>query len=879
MNQRFFTLALLFLFFNLSNFLQAQKVPSPEEVFGFRVGADYKLADYDQMLSYYQRLDEASDQVQMIEMGKSVTGLPIKLLFISTKENLAQLDRFKKISAALAKAQISPDEAETMVKEGKAVVWLDAGMHATERAGAQMATELAYKIATEETAEMQRIRENVITLLAPCLNPDGVDIVVDWYRKYLGTPFETSSPPILYQKYVGHDNNRDWFMNNMPETKAANRILYQEWFPQIIHNHHQPSPIWARIFLPPFRSPVNPRIHPGVTTAVNLVGTAMANRFAMKKMPGVISGTNFSMFWNGGMRTAPYYHNMIGILTEVAHTTPTPRFYDPTKKPKRVASMAADGSEIFYPNPWGGGESHFRDAVDYMITASMGVLEVAADRKEQFLRNIYLMGRDAIENTKEAYAYVIPAEQWDKGEARNLTEILQRGGLEAHRATNDFVIEGKRYTKGTIIFYGAQAFRPFLIDLLEKQEYPTQYLYPGGPPKPPYDLTGWTLPMQMGVHVDRIDEPFTTETELLKTLIAPLAGTIEDEGKAGYLLSAEENASYKAVNLALAQDLTVKRLVAQTTIEQTDYPAGTFWVAGDRATIRSIATQTGVTFVGVNKRIKTQTKRLQKFKLGIYKSWMANIDEGWSRWVFRQHAFDLDTLQDADIRRGNLEQYAAIVLPSQRPNRILHGHDISRMPREYTGGIGLEGSKMLNEYVKNGGTLITFDQASDFAIDQFDLPITNVTKHLSSKEFFIPGSLIRAKVDIEKSLAYGMQPEVATSFSRSRAFEIEAPSDIEEKINKNNRKAPSHKAKIIVQFADQGLLMSGWAQGEDQYLRGKAAMIDVAHGEGNVVLFGFRPQFRGQTRGTYKLIFNAIFKAAEGWKVSNSSEGMSSSEQ
>ena len=277
-------------------------------------------------------------------------------------------------------------------------------------------------------------------------------------------------------------------MNNMPETKTANRILYQEWYPQIIHNHHQTSPSWARIFLPPFRSPVNPRIHPGVTTGVNLVGTAMANRFAMKKMPGVISGTNFSMFWNGGMRTAPYYHNMIGILTEVAHATPTPRFYDPKKKPKTVAGIASDGSEVFYPYPWEGGESHFRDAVDYMLTASMGILEIAADRKEQFLRNIYLMGRDAIENKEEAFAYVLPAKQWDKGEARNLVEILQRGGLEAHRATSDFTIGDKKYSKGSTIFYGAQSFRPFLVDLMEKQEYPNQYLYPGGPPKPPYDL-------------------------------------------------------------------------------------------------------------------------------------------------------------------------------------------------------------------------------------------------------------------------------------------------------------------------------------------------------------------------------------------------------
>ncbi len=858
-----FFLSLFFL--SSLSFVQAQKVPSPEDVFGFQVGADYKLADYDQMLDYYDQLAKTSDRVKMIDIGKSVMGRPIKLMFISTKENLAQLDRWKKISTDLARAKITKAEAEAKVKEGKAIVWFDAGMHASERAHAQMANELAYKIATEETDEMRRIRENVITLLVPCINPDGVDIIVDWYRKQLGTPFETSRTPILYQKYVGHDNNRDWFMNNMPETKTANRILYQEWYPQIIHNHHQTSPSWARIFLPPFRSPVNKRIHPGVTTGVNLVGTAMANRFAMKKMPGVISGTNFSMFWNGGMRTAPYYHNMIGILTEVAHATPTPRYYDPKKKPKRVAGIAADGSEIFYPNPWEGGESHFRDAVEYMLTASMGILEIAADRKEQFLRNIYLMGRDAIENKAEAFAYVLPAEQWDAGEARNLVEILQRGGLEAHQATSDFTIGGKKYAEGSTIFYGAQAFRPFLVDLMEKQVYPNQYLYPGGPPKPPYDLAGWTLPMQMGVQVDRIDSTFTAKTTMIEGLIPKRTGRVDVSNRTGYLFAATENDSYKAVNLLLKEGVEIKRLTEATKVGKVEYAAGTFYATGKEITkhIGKTAASTGVSFTGVSKQPKGNLTTIKKFKVGIYKSWVANMDEGWTRWMLREHAFDLDTLQDADVRRGDLEKYAAIIIPSQRPNSIMHGHDVSRMPKEYTGGIGLDGTKIFDEYVKKGGTLITFDRASDFAIDQFGLPIVNVTKNLSNKQFFIPGSLIRAKVDTKKSLAYGMQEEVAASFSRSRAFKIYTPSYTGEGGKEDIKRASTPKAKIIVKFADKDLLMSGWAQGEDKYLKGKAAMIDVAHGEGNVVLFSFRPQFRGQPRGTYKLIFNAIFEAAK----------------
>ena len=274
----------------------SQKVPSPQDVFSFRIGDDYKLADHGQMVDYYNKLADASDRVILKEIGKSVLGRPMLLLFISTPENLQQLDKWKSISAKLARARVSEDEAKKLVKEGKSILWIDGGMHATERAHGQMTSELAYRVATEESDEMKKIRENVILLLMPVINPDGMDIVVDWYRRNLGTPFETTGPPWLYHHYVGHDNNRDWFMNNMPESQACSQVIYNEWYPQIVYNHHQTGPSWARIFLPPFSDPVNPNIHPGVTTGVSLVGTAMGNRFAMKKMGGVVSDFQYSMW-------------------------------------------------------------------------------------------------------------------------------------------------------------------------------------------------------------------------------------------------------------------------------------------------------------------------------------------------------------------------------------------------------------------------------------------------------------------------------------------------------------------------------------------------------------------------------------------------------
>ncbi len=848
------------------------QIPKPSETFGFEPGADYKMATYDQMLSYYEKLDAATDRVKVTEIGKSVRGRPMKLIFISSEENMKSLDKWRDISEKLARARISEKEAQQLAKDGKAIIWFDGGMHASEKAHAQMTPELLYRIAAEESDEMKKIRDNVITLVVPVINPDGLDIEGAWYRKNLGTIYETSGPPILYQEYVGHDNNRDWFMGNMPETKAVMNVLYNQWYPQIIHNHHQSSPAWARIFIPPFRSPVNSKIHPGVTTGVNLVGTAMGNRFAMKKMPGAVSMTTFEMWWNGGMRTAPYYHNMIGILTETAHTSPTPRFYPPDSIPKIIgnasardgASKKTDGTEIFYPYPWKGGESHFRDAVDYMLEASMAVLDLAAEKRDELLYNIYSMGRDAIEDTNGAFAYVIPKSQWDKTEAVNLVNVLMRGGIEVEEATSKFKIGDTEYDAGTYIMYGSQPFRPYLADLMEKQDYPDLYLYPGGPPIAPYDLTGWTLPMSFGVKVDRVTNSFTAKTRKIQSEIKPTAGSVSGSAGFGYALDNRENLSATVVNRLLKAGEKVS--IAQTTFTdgKASFGAGTFVIEkGDntQSAINNLSKELGVSFTGISAR-PANTKAMKKIKLGLYKSWDANIDEGWTRWVLEQFEFDLDTLHNADIKTKDLSIYTAIIIPSQSPEEILIGHRPGTMPEPYVGGIGLEGTIALNNYVQNGGTLLTFDQACDLAIDEFGLPVENVTRGLSSSTFFIPGSIVRMNVNTNNPLAFGMQSEAAASFSRSRAFETIVPSRKAEGGNEVMKPAPRPDVTPITTYASKDLLMSGWGLNADKYIKNKGAMMNVGHGKGNVILFGFRPQFRGQARNTYKLIFNSIYLGA-----------------
>ncbi len=849
------------------------QIPKPVETFGFEPGADYKMATYDQMLSYYEKLDAATDRVKVTEIGKSVRGRPIKLIFISSEENMKSLAKWREISEKMARARISESDAQQLAKEGKAIIWFDGGMHASEKAHAQMTPELLYRIAAEETDEMKKIRDNVVTLIVPVINPDGLDIEGAWYKKNLGTIYETSGPPILYQEYVGHDNNRDWFMGNMPETKAVMNVLYNQWYPQIIHNHHQSSPAWARIFIPPFRSPVNSKIHPGVTTGVNLVGTAMANRFAMKKMPGAVSMTTFEMWWNGGMRTAPYYHNMIGILTETAHTSPTPRFYPPDSIPKIIgnasardgASKKTDGTDVFYPYPWKGGESHFRDAVDYMLEASMAVLDLASEKHDELLYNIYSMGKDAITDTSGAFAYIVPRTQWDKAEAVNLVNVMLRGGIEVDEATTKFKVGEKEYDAGTYIMYGSQPFKPYLSDLMEKQHYPDLYLYPGGPPIAPYDLTGWTLPMSMGVKVDRITNSFTTKIKRINSEIAMPAGTVAGSSGFGYALDNRENLSATAINRLLKAGDKVSIAQASFAEGKSNYHAGTFIIEkgnGTQDRVNSISKELGISFNGLAAKPSGSVKPMKKIKVGLYKSWDANIDEGWTRWVLEQFEFDIDTLHNEEIKGKDLSVYSSIIFPSQSPEEIMIGHRPGTMPEPYVGGIGLDGTIALNKYVSNGGTLIMFDQACDLVIDAFGLAVDNVTKGLSSSQFFVPGSIIRMKVNTKDPLAFGMQEEAAASFSRSRAFETIIPSRKAEGGNEVMKPAPRPDVTAIATYASNDLLMSGWGLGHDKYIKNKGAMMNVGHGKGNVILFGFRPQFRGQARNTYKLIFNSIYLGA-----------------
>lgn len=828
----------------------AASVPAPKDVFGFTPGDDYKLASHEQLLDYYRKLDAASDRVLVEEIGKSVEGRPLVLVLISNEANLKNRARYKEIARKLAVARgTSEAEARALAKEGKAIVWIDAGLHATEVAAAQHAPELAWWLASSEDDEAKRVRENAILLLMPSMNPDGLDIVRNWYYENLGTPFETTRPPILYHHYVGHDNNRDWYMFTQVETQAVARQLYHEWFPQIVYNHHQSSPFPGRIWGPPMKDPVNPNLDPLIVSTINQIGEHMRKRFDEEEKPGYNSHIQYDMWWNGSMRGAPDFHNMAGFLTETAlYSYATPKCYGPDEVPdtfgERHKNMPAKIPGTNYTQPWLGGCWPLRQAVEYMLTASRATLDIAAKLKDDYLFNIWRMGTRQIARGEKAeggpYAYVIDlAAQHDPTRTVEFLRTLRIGGVEIRQAEAPFTAGGKQYPAGTYVI-GPQAFRPYVIDLMEPKRFPERRLYPGGPPDPPYDMTGYELGFQMGVKADRVTEAFALPARMMDA-IPPAPGGVEGTGTAGYAMSPALNLGVKAVNRLLGAGAKVAWAADGTVIVQ----------GVSRDVVDKQGRELGVSFRALD-TLPGDLRPVRAPRIGLYKSWLANMDEGWTRWLLEQYEFQFKSLSNEDIRTADLSQFDILIFADESEARILNGHLPSTMPEKYVGGIGVEGAARVRQFVENGGWLMAWDSAIDFAIDTLALPVRNNVAGTRPSEFFIPGTLVRVVTKPSDPLAHGMEENAVAMFNSSQVIAVVPPASA------GKARAP-RDVDVFVTYAPKDFLVSGWELGGQRYLAGRPAGVRVPVGKGQAVLYGFRPAWRGQPHNTFKLLFNPLF--------------------
>ncbi len=875
MRQLFSLLALVTLAAATNGFpsVRAQTIPTPASVLGFSVGADFHLASYEEALEYFQRLDAASDRLELREVGKTSNGRPWYIALISSAENLRNVEHYREIALRLAHpGDMSDQEAHQLAREGKAIVHVDGGLHSSEVAGSQHTIQLAYDLVTgDDDPEIRAILDNVILILWFSINPDGETMVADWYASNLGTPFEVSSMPWLYQKYIGHDNNRDGYMINQIESRVVTRVT-REWEPQLLYNHHQTAPFPARIWIPPFAEPISPYVHPLMWRTVNLVGMAMAEALEERGQKGAVHmGTGFDDWYPGFLDHANNFHNVASLLTETGlYRYATPHFYTVSDFPQGSDDLRP---ESLYSSPWEGGWWRLKDAVDYMITASTSVLDVAAKYKEDLLYNRYQAARDVMAEYREGppYIYFIPQEQRDPVTAAEMLRRLAFNGIDVSVLTREVTVDGITHPAGTWAILMDQPNANFVRQLFEVQVYPDLREYPEGPPEQPYDVSGWTLPYQFDVRVVEGRSPVSDallgaleplsadplpwqgdedaaswdsppgvgfDSNPVARAIVPPEGRVRGGGSA-LVLDPAENNSYRALNRAWSQGGQVRFDPGVPGEEGAAGTSGSWVVSG----LSSGARDALVRDLRLQARGGGASgEAIRRPRIGLYRPWNASSDEGWTRWLLETWGFEFSSLYNADILAGELrDRYDVIIFADLRDRSILEGFGEGSVPPRYVGGIGEEGVRALDAFVRAGGTLVTLNGSSMFAVDELHLPVRNVVAGLSRNEFSVSGSILELLVDPSHPVMSGLPERAKIMVGGSPVFTTE----------------DGFEGRVLAKYDTEGSpLLSGYLLGED-HLHGYAAALEVKHGAGRVLLLGMRPHWRGQPFGTFKILFNA----------------------
>ena len=832
------SIVLILSVFVLISWASAQ-VPKPEDILGFKVGTDRKLADMHQIVEYFQKLDQASPRVLLQEVGKTTEGNPFITAIITSEKNHKNLEKYRRIQQMLADPRkVSGPEAERMIAEGKAIVMVNCSLHASEVGAAQMSMELAYDLATRGDEKTQRILDNVILLLTPMHNPDGTQMVVDWYRKNLGTKYEGGRMPWLYQKYTGHDNNRDWYMFTQVESRLTLKV-HNAWHPMVIVDMHQMGSNGARLFVPPYVDPYEPNVDPILRQEVAMMGTYIATELTSQGKGGVEHSSGFDA-WTPA-RAYHHYHGGIRILTEAASV----KLATPIEVPFDALQPSAQEESVRMPLPWKGGAWTLRDIVDYDYAAVAAALTNASGLRGSWVRNFYNIHKKAVDPGRRPYAYVIPADQRDLPAALRMLEVFRLGDVEVHRAESGFNADGHSYPAGTFIVYMAQPFGGFAKTLLERQKYPEIREYPGAPLKTPYDVVGHTLPLLMGVDVMKVEASFKVNARPLDTIVIPNGRLAKETGGFGYVWGHETNDDIAALNRLLGKGYRVYWNAEKFQANGTTYPVGRMIVQkkeGLEADLRTIAGDLPVTFQPLPEKPKVRVFALKAPRLALYKSWTASMDEGWTRWVLEKFEFPYQSVVDKDIRKGNLHKdFDVILIPDMSDAAIVEGLSEEDVPPEYAGGIGDVGVKNLEDFMNRGGAVITLNSAAEFAIQRFHLGIENTVKSLDRKEFFIPGSILKVLNDTNHPIAYGFKRDASIFFRRSPVFAV-------------------NEGTSVAQYPTASLL-SGWAGGAERLVN-RSALVDVPIDKGRVILIGFPTQYRAQTHLSFRYLFNAIFYGA-----------------
>jgi hypothetical protein len=844
-------------------------LPSPEQFFGFRMGADRKLANWDKLLEYYRTLAKNTPNMRLVELGRSSENRPYIALFISSPANLGKLDRLRQLNARLADPRdLSEPEARKIVAEARAVVIQSFALHSSEVAASQTAAEYVFDSITRTDEEAQRMLDNVISIVVPSINPDGTQMIADWYMEYVGTPHEAAGLPWLYQKYSGHDNNRDGFALNLPESQHLGKLMYRDWMPQAYVDHHQMGSGNARLYIPPYAEPIRPDGDPLVWREMAWWGAHMGNRLEAAGKTGVIGNAIYSGWGHMGFHWITPFHNIAGMLTESASARlATPMYTHPDQLRGGPRNLPEYESQTNMPSVWPGGWWRVRDIVEQQKIAAWATVDLAARNREIVLWNMYLKGTRQTERGAKAdvKAYVIPMPQHDSLTARKLANMLLSSGVEVHQTTGQMTVDGRVYGPGSYAVSMAQPKMGLVRWMLGRTFYPDNSYTRDreGNPIRPYDMATDTFAEFMGVRCDPLAEAITQGLTKLTGPVWP-AGTVAANAANGYVLSTRLNDAFRAVSLLLEKGATVRRVPAGA-----GFTPGDFVVTGATPAVAAeVAKVTGVEFATLSSAVPPSAYPLRKPRVAMYQRYGGgNMDEGWSRLMFEQFDIPVKSLMDAEIRKGDLNAaYDAIILPSDsiaamtgetpaggeggRGGRgggaggVAGGGREGGTPPQYRSGFGAEGIKMLQAFVQKGGTLVTFGQAGDLPIQRFGLPVRNVVAGLSAKAFWSPGSTLRVRFDPQHPVAFGMPRDgYALFLAGSQAYEVTASDP---------------GVDIVASFVEREILQSGWLLGEAVIAK-RAAAVSLDHGAGRVVLLGFRPQHRDQTHGTFKLVFNALF--------------------
>ncbi len=894
---------------------KAQQIPTPQEHFGFYIGQDYRLTNYTDTEAYFKRL-AASDRVQLVDIGETEEGRRQYMLIVSSPENLAQLEKYREISLKLALAEdLDEEDARALAKQGKAVVWIDGALHSTEMVGTHALIETAYQLASRTDDETQFILDNTIILLVHA-NPDGHELTGNWYMHRADSTKRRMDIPVLYQKYIGHDNNRDFYITNMKESQNMSRQLFVEWMPQIMYNHHQTAPAGAVVAGPPYVDPFNYAIDPLLMTGIDAVGANMINRLNTEGRPGFtrLRGSPFSTWYNGGLRTTTYFHNIVGILTEIIGG-PTPASIPVV--PSRMLPSGNTPNPVMPQQAW-----HFKQSIDYSLSMNYAVLDYAARHRDQVLYNIYRMGRNSIEKgsqdswiltprtidrleetyrqdleageienaqettafanrnripysyyervfkdpaLRDARGYIIPASQHDFATAVKFVNALAKSGIFIHQATADFSVDGKTYPAGSFVVKTDQAFRPHILDMFEPQDYPNDFLYPGAPPTRPYDVAGWTLAYQMNIEFDRILDDFDGPFERLPhgEVQAMPASEIPTSAH-GYFLSGGINDNYIAVNALLKAGVDVFR----TAHEVQGLAAGSFYVpANGMATLRSINADHGFVAVPASSR-PAGLSPIAPTRIALYDRYGGSMPSGWVRWILEQYGYDYQLIYPAEINAGDLiKKYDVILfigpgIPSFNAGNATRGQqqgatNLDDIPEAYAHMVGsltaTESVPALRSFAEQGGTVVTVGASTSLAY-HFQLPVSDALTEI------VDGELVR--LPSEKYFVPGSVLRMQVDTQHPANAGMNAQTDVmftNSPVFRLEPLAAAAGVEALAWFGTENPLRSGWAWGAS-YLRNGVTAFVAPVGQGKLYAFGPEITYRAQAHGTFKLLFNTLYQ-------------------